>query len=781
VASEIRSRPLMAFDAVVRDTPARCATSVSVGGRPACTAQVYALRAGRTSPGWENAFAGQSFALSAEFQPDSSGDDLTAGLLKGSVSPLSATTGAGRQRLDVQCWEAEGMERGHDAVGRERTGLSERTPSEGPVRPTSSAAGTLHPLGLLDVTLAEGSLLSDWQRRNSAKTIPHCIQQLVGSGAVRNLEQVADGRAGHAPHHGLHFSDSDVYKVLEACAWDSARGLPAEIEEFADSVGSIIARAQREDGYVNSWFQGQHPELVWKDLRWGHELYCAGHLVQAAVADNRAGGSRLSAVAERLLEHLFGTFSLEEGDGRLVGVCGHPEIETALVEFYRLTGDPRALRFAARQVELRGQPDVSLPAAGVPGDSRFPLSYFLHHLPVRTRTAATGHAVRELYLQAGVVDVAVETNEDELLRASEAIWDDLYSTKTYITGAHGSRHRDESIGDPYELPSDRAYAETCAGIASFQWNWRLLLATGRARYADAMERVFWNTIAGAISLNGTEFFYSNTLHLRTGHDDGDPDSPRHRLGWYECPCCPPNLARLMASIQAYLVTRDASGLQVHMPFSGTIATKVPGGTVELSIRTEHPWGGSSEIEVISCRSADEWQLSLRMPKWTGKDHPRLLVNGRPHEVSPTGSYLTVKRRWSPGDHLQVSSDMLVRLVQPHWRADAVRGCLAVQRGPLVYCLEAEDLEDGATVEDVALDVSTPLTVAPEVPAGLDGYVAVAVRASGTVARRPPAPLYQEGARASERDAVKLTFVPYFARSNRPSPEMRVWVPASGPA
>jgi uncharacterized protein len=673
------------------------------------------------------------------------------------------------------------MEQGQHASVREPTGLPKPTPVEGPVCPTNSAIGNLRPLGLADVTLAECFELGDWQQRNSTRTLPHCIEQLDRSGAVRNFEQVADGRAGKSPHHGLHFSDSDVYKVLEACAWDSLRGRPMEIEEFVESSSPLIARAQREDGYVNSWFQGQRPDLVWKDLRWGHELYCAGHLLQAAVASSRTGGSNLSGTAERLIGHLLRTFSLEEGDGRLVGVCGHPEIETALVEFYRLTGDMRALRLAERQVDLRGRPDVQLPAAGAPGDRRFRLSYFLHHRPVRERATATGHAVRELYLQAGVVDVAVETNDEQLLRASEAIWEDLYGTKTYVTGAHGSRHRDESIGDAYELPSDRAYAETCAGIASFQWNWRLLLATGRARYAEAMERVFWNTIAGAVSREGTEFFYSNTLHLRTGHDGTDEDSPRHRLSWYECPCCPPNLARLMASIQAYLVTSNASGLQVHMPFSGTVSTNVPGGTAELRMRSGHPWAGTIEVEVARSPSPASWKLSVRSPEWTDKGRTRVIVNGQPFEGSWADSYVTIDRSWSGGDRLQIISDVPVRVLTPHRRVDSVRGCFAVQRGPLVYCLEGEDLEGGTIMEDVALDASIPLEPVHEVPKGLQGYVSVALLASGERVGGSRARLYGEGegAQGPGTEVVPLTLVPYFARSNRPSAAMRVWVPASG--
>ncbi|HUB69860.1 MAG TPA: beta-L-arabinofuranosidase domain-containing protein [Acidimicrobiales bacterium] len=710
------------------------------------------------------------------------------------------------------------MEQRSDAPAPARAGPSKPAGTHGPVCPTSSATATLHPLGLGEVVLEEGSVLGDWQLRNSTSTIPHCIGELTRSGALRNLEQVAGGHAGEEPHHGLHFSDSDVYKTLEACAWDSFRGLSTEIEGFVERSSLLVAHAQRDDGYVDTWFQGQHPELVWKDLRWGHELYCAGHLLQAAVADGRTGGAALQTVAKKLLEHLLATFSLEDGDGRLVGVCGHPEIETALVEYYRYSGDVRALRLAKRYIELRGQPGVPLPAAGVPGDRRFPLSYFLHHLPVRERTVATGHAVRELYLQAGVVDVAVETNDDHLLAASEAIWEDLYRTKTYVTGSHGSRHRDESIGDAYELPSDRAYAETCAAIASFHWNWRLLLATGRARYAEAMEQVFWNTIAGAVSRNGTEFFYSNTLHLRTGHDAGDEDSPGHRLRWYECPCCPPNLARLMASMQAFLVTRDSSGLQLHMPFSGKVSTLVPAGgaiAVDLRIKSGHPWAGTTEIEVTGCNSAASWQLSVRRPEWAGNRRQRATLNGQPLETSPetslgtsleslTGPYLTIDRPWSPGDVVRIDDDMPIRVLRPHWRADAIRGCRAVQRGPLVYCLEAEDLDGEAVIEDVALDTSKPLRLAQNVPEGLEDYVNVAVLASGyRLGDAPVGSLDYEAALESEGEAegaqaglgdgaapessqatpevAQLTFVPYFARSNRSLPAMRVWVPAPAPA
>jgi DUF1680 family protein len=651
---------------------------------------------------------------------------------------------------------------------------------EGPVSPTSAAVARLHPLGLSEVVLTGGGALGDWQRRNGAQTLPHCVEQARASGAISNLENVwKDGP--RRPHAGMHFSDSDVYKVLEAAAWESVRGLSGGVKEFAEQVPGLLSSVQRPDGYLNSWFQGQHPELVWKDLRWGHELYCAGHLLQAAVASRRTGANpALFSVASKLVAHLLETFSLEDGDGRLVGVCGHPEIETALVEFYRLTGGSQALELAKRQVDLRGRADVELPSGGPLGDRRFPLSYFLHHLPVRQQTLATGHAVRELYLQAGVVDVAVETGDEELLGASETIWEDLFATKTYVTGAHGSRHRDESIGDAYELPSDRAYAETCAAIASFQWNWRLLLATGRPRYAEAMEIVFWNTIAGAVSRPGTEFFYSNSLQLRTDHAGIDEDSPRHRLSWYECACCPPNLARLMASIQAYLVTRDADGLQVQMPFRGSVSTGIPGGAVTFTVDASHPWEGTTEIEIARSTSTEGWALSVRCPEWASKQSATLTVNGRPAEVSWDGTYARVTRRWSPGDRLQIHNSMPVRVLSPHWRVDAVRNCVAVQRGPLVYCLEADDLDEGTVLEDVFLDLARPLQPTHDVPAGLQGYVEVTVAGSGRRAEGP-GQLYDEAENSQlDGESLPLTFVPYFSRSNRESGTMRVWLPAARP-
>jgi len=658
-------------------------------------------------------------------------------------------------------------------------GTEERGPVHGPVQPTRGALSRLRPLGLHEVALGASGALGAWQERNRHATIPHCITHVESSGALSNLERAAKERVPGSTHEGMVFSDSDVYKVLEAVAWESVRGLPGASDQFAARATSAIASAQRDDGYLNSWVLGEHPELLWKDLRWGHELYCAGHLLQASVAAQRTGSlPGLADVAAKLVDHLAETFSTTDGDGRLLGVSGHPQVEAALVEHYRQTGDERALRLAVRQVDLRGRPDVALPSSGAIDSRPFVLAYFLHHLPVRARRSATGHAVRELYLQSGVVDVATETHDEELLAASEAIWEDLYATKTYLNGAHGSRHRDESIGDAYELPSDRAYAETCAAIASFLWNWRLLLATGRDRYAQAMERVLWNTVAGAVSAGGTEFFYSNTLHLRTGHQHGDEDAPARRLPWYACACCPPNLARLVASVQAYLVTRDASGLQVHVPFTGTLSTEVPGGRAEIELSSAHPFGGESQIAVRTSASRTPWAISVRAPEWAPPSQVRAELNGEPLDARASEGYLRVERSWCDGDVVRISVPTPIRVVTAHPRVDAARGCVAVERGPLVYCLEADDLAEGQVVEDVVVDVAGPFEATAEVPSQLATYVEVTIRAQGWHAPSSSLPLYGlHGERAPEPSPTRFVLVPYFARSLRSSAAMRVWLPA----
>ncbi|SHM53046.1 glycoside hydrolase family 127 protein [Cryptosporangium aurantiacum] len=608
------------------------------------------------------------------------------------------------------------------------------------------STGALRPLGLTAVTLDEGGLLGSWQRRNTDATLSHCLKQLEESGNLDNLRRITD--SAPAAFRGMWFADSDVYKTLEAVAWELGRRPDTALEQFLDATTALLERAQDSDGYLNSYFQTDHRDQQWAELVWSHELYCAGHLIQAAVAAARSGvGDRLLRVARRFADLLVDRF----GEGGTDGVCGHPEIETALVELYRVTGHRPYLDLAARFVDLRGH--------GLLGDEpKFGARYYQDHTPVRDADEVAGHAVRQLYLLAGVVDVAVETGDASLLDAATRLWESAFDTKTYLTGAHGSRHRDEAFGDPYELPPDRAYAESCAAIASFAWNWRMLLATGGHRYADELERVLYNGIAGSTSLDGTHFFYSNPLHLRTGHDGSHEDAPSQRLSWYSCACCPPNLARLMASLQSYVATTTEAGVQVHLHTAGRIAT--PHG--ELAIRTEYPWDGRVTVSVTPATPGAAWTLALRIPGWCES----ATLDG----VPVTGEYAEVNRVWEPGDVVRLELAMPARVVAGHPRVDAVRGCAALLRGPLVYCLEQADLPDDVLVDDVTLDARAAVDV------GAGDLAPVVLRVAGT--HRDPAgtPLYEPLAASAPGTPIALTAVPYFLWANRSPGAMRVWIP-----
>jgi uncharacterized protein len=617
----------------------------------------------------------------------------------------------------------------------------------GPVDPTSSAASALRPVPLSGVTFTTG-FLGDWQRRNADRSLPYCVGQLETHGALVNLRRVTGEADGG--FENMWFADSDVYKTLEAAAWQLGRTPDdTELRTFVDTTGALLAKAQHEDGYLNSYRLLVEPDQRWTKPHWSHELYCAGHLIQAAVAAARSGvGAEVVTVARRFADLIVERF------GGIDGVDGHPEIETALVELYRVTGHEPYLLQAKRFIDLRGR--------GLLDGDRFGPAYLQDHLPVREADEVTGHVVRQLYLLAGMVDVAVETHDDSLLATARRLWDDAFGARTYLTGAQGSRHRDEAFGDPYELPPDRAYGETCAAIASFQWNWRMLLATGEPKFADEMERALYNVIAGSTALDGTHFFYANTLHLRTGHDGSHEDAPSDRLPWYSCACCPPNLARLLASLSGYAATTDHGGLQLHLYSAGSVTTAVDGAEVHAEVRTDYPWDGRV---VVTVTTAAPITLSLRVPAWATE----VSLDGSPAEVD--GGYVRVRRDWSAGATVRLDLPMWPRIVRPHPRIDAVRGCVALARGPLVYALEQADLPAGVTLEDVRIDAGAPIT-AGRLPA-----VPVTLTTSGVVEQASSGELYPASVELTTRP-LELVAIPYFLWGNRTPGPMRVWIPVT---
>lgn len=630
---------------------------------------------------------------------------------------------------------------------------------QGPASPTDRAVAALRPLGLDAVHLDPSGLLGRWQDRNATATLPHCVRKLEESGATDNVRRAIGEVDG--PHVGMWFSDSDIYKTLEAAAWQLGRDPSnAAIREFIDTTTALLARAQDAGGYLNSYVQSDADRSQWQDIKRGHELYCAGHLIQAAVAAARVGaGADLMAVALRMADLAVDTFGSHGTDA----VCGHPEIETALVELFRATGQQRYLDLAQRFIDLRGK--------GLLGeDDRFGRAYFQDHVPVRSATEVTGHAVRQLYLLAGIVDVAVETGDPQLLATAETLWESAFRSKTYITGGHGSRHRGEAFGDPYELPPDRAYAETCAAIASFQWNWRMLLATGSRRYADEMERALYNAIAVATSTDGVRFFYSNPLQLRTGHDGSHEDAPSQRLSWYSCACCPPNLARLVASLQSYVATADANGVQVHLYGAGSIHT----GHGVIGIETRYPWQGRIQLRV-SPTGSEPWTLALRVPGWCAE--ATVTVDGETVDLAVSDGYLRLARVWRGPTTVLLDLQMPVQMISAHPGVDAVRGCVAMARGPIIYSIEQADLPVGISLEEVVLNAAAAVNV---VDSGDDALIPVTVVAQGLVsASTDHAELYGPySPPATARERIPLTAIPYFLWGNREPGPMRVWIPTA---
>jgi DUF1680 family protein len=632
------------------------------------------------------------------------------------------------------------------------TNADEVASASGPVRPTSGASVVHRPIDGLGARLT-GGLLGDWQQRNRSASIPLALRQLEAAGNLANLRLAISGVGG--TYRGPVFMDSDIYKTLEAISWEQGREPSEELAEFAAQTTALLRAAQLADGYLNSYKQVTgNPHF--EKLESSHELYCAGHLIQAAVAADRScEGAALLGVATRFADLLVSRFLGTKG-----GLDGHPIVETALVELYRQTGTAEYLQLARQFVDQRGY--------GLIGDSGFGIRYLQDHLPVRDSPTEVGHAVRALYLESGVTDVAVETGDAALLATSVTRWDDMVATKTALTGGNGSRHSGEAFGDGYELPPDRAYNETCAAIASFHWSWRMLLATGLGQYADLMERILYNGFAASTATDGQRFFYVNPLQRRVDHFEDD--DPGRRREWFSCACCPPNIMRLVSSLGHYVATTSGDSLYVHLLTGSQITGEVRGRKFSLDVSTDYPWSGSAELTVRSCPET-ECGLAIRVPGWS-----RLVtvtLNGEPITAhSGDDGYLVIRRQWRPGDVVAATLDLRPRLTFPNRRIDALRGTAAIERGPLVYCFEPADQAAGVDVEDLALGSDAPAERTAEL-AGIGKTVIIDAQAVHLPAQDPP---YSENLAPGPDGSATAVAIPYFQWDNRDGRAMRVWMP-----
>ena len=633
--------------------------------------------------------------------------------------------------------------------------MSDHTADVGPLAagPVAPARGRLTPLGLGEVRITAG-FWGDRQQANATATLAHILAWITKLGWLENFARVprGDGR-----HDGREFSDSEIYKLLEALAWESARSENDWAEHTFREVAAVVVAAQQPDGYLNTRFGGTGQAPRYSDLEWGHELYCAGHMIQAAVARLRTHGSdSFVEAAVRLADHVVREFGPDGRDG----IDGHPEIEVALAELGRATGDRRYLEQARLFVERRG--------SGRLNEGEIGAAYFQDDVPVLEADALRGHAVRALYLSAGAADVADEFDDPELREALRRQWSNTVARRTYVTGGMGSRHEGESFGEDFELPSDRAYSETCAGVGSIMFSWRMLLADGDEKYADLIERTLFNVIAASPDETGTSFFYVNPLQRNLPGTPGSTDRPSPRASssmrapWFEVSCCPTNVARTVASLAAYLATRDGGGVQLHQYAPAQIRTVLPVGEVALRVETEYPLDGRVVITIERAPGPD-WTLSLRIPAWA--TDARATVNSQ--AVPVKGSRLDARRPFAAGDAVELVLPVTPRWTRPDHRIDALRGAVAVERGPLVLCAESVDLQDPVDLLEIEVDTAAAPT------ANADGADVGALL-------RPRAdtewPYTRELDESSPRRPQTLRLVPYHRWAERGPSTMRIWLP-----
>ena len=616
-----------------------------------------------------------------------------------------------------------------------------------------ATTATAAPRPLVAVPLADVTIDDEfWAPRietTRKRTLPHNFKMCEETGRLSNFDKAAGRAVGK--HEGHFFNDSDVYKVLEAAAYALALERDPKLEKQVDDLIARIAAAQQEDGYLNTYFTLTPTEQRWTNLRVRHELYCAGHLIEAGVAHHRATGKKtLLDAAVRFADLIDALF----GAGRRADVPGHEEIELALVKLADLTGAERYRKLAEFFLEQRGR-----------GNGRELYGeYCQDHAPVREHREIVGHAVRAMYLYCGMADVAAVTGDRGHLDAMERIWTDTVGKKMYITGGIGPSSRNEGFTEPYDLPNDSAYAETCASIGMALWNHRLNLLHADARYIDVLERVLYNGVLAGVSLDGEKFFYTNPLASRGRH---------HRRSWYTCACCPPNVARFLLSLGGRVYARADDAVYVNLFVAGRATVRLPDVTVTLTQETRYPWDGDVRLTVRS-DSAKTFDLYVRVPSWC--EAPRLEVNGKPIlDLNIQRGYVRLQRAWGPADVVRLALPMPVRRIEAHTRVTADRGRVALRRGPLVYCLEAAD--HGGHVRHLALPRNAKLTVGhrPDLLGGVSVIrgTALAVRHEDLDdwSRR----LYRPAAAV---EPVAFTAIPYYAWDNREPGEMVVWLPES---
>ena len=590
------------------------------------------------------------------------------------------------------------------------------------------------------------------------------------------------GAGAAKPGKGIidRFWDSDDAKWIEAVSYSLANHPNPEFERQVDAIVDLIEQAQQPDGYLNIYYTAIDPDNRFRNLRDWHELYDAGHMIEAAVAYYQATGKRkLLDVLCRYADLIDSKFGPEEGKKR--GYPGHPELELALVKLYHTTNEPRYLKLAKYFVDERGQQpnyfDLEAQERGENPREFWAKTYHYcqAHAPLREQTEATGHSVRATYLYSGAADIVAETADPALFASLRSIWDDLTQHSMFITGGLGPANTNEGFTFAYDLPNETAYAETCAAIALVFWAQRMFLIDPDSRYIDVLERALYNGVLSGVSFEGTHFFYANPL---ASYPKVSPferwsgiatDRYYRRSEWFACPCCPPNLARLVANIGEYFYSTMDDTVFVHLYDQNSATLQLDNSHVQLSQSTDYPWDGDVSI-TVTVEQPTAFDLALRIPGWCS-DY-RLAVNGAPISADVVAGYVRLKRTWASGDMVTLSLAMPVERIMPHPAIRQDAGQVALQRGPVIYCLEEAD--NGARLANVVLPRSIPLTVEQS---DLFGGASVITGEALRIERANDSnELYRPQSSVQEaRSTFRFTAIPYCFWANREPGEMRVWL------
>jgi len=612
------------------------------------------------------------------------------------------------------------------------------------------------------VTIEEGF----WSSRRAANvntSIPSMGKLLESNGRMDNFRRLI-GKSD-APQRGPVYSDSDIYKWWEAIGFALQSGDNPALRAMVEGTAKDVMTAQQPDGYLNTYYIRERAgdRMTLRTQQWGHELYCMGHFLQGATSYYRATGDRalLDTGIRFVNEFLIPSYGPETSKKPLMS--GHPEMELALVELYRMTGDKRHLNLA--EYLLRG-------------DSRIPLkpeNYVYHFCgkPFTSRTKLEGHAVRAMYACCGATDYYLETGDETYWKTLNTLWEDLVSSKMYITGGVGARSDGEAFGDAYELPNAQAYGESCAAIGNMMWSWRMLAATGDGKYADVIERALYNGINSGMSLSGNLYCYRNPLAF----DPGTGDVIRNE--WYDTTCCPPNLERTFASLPGYFYSTSKDGIYVHLFHNSEMNWHLEDGTpIKIVQKTNYPWDGRVDFE-ISPATAREFTVYVRLPEWSS--YSNFNAGFAEGMTLRKNGYGQIRRRWSPGDKFTLSFNLGPQLIEANARVVENSGRVALQRGPLVYCLEQIDQPEGTSLADVSLrrgSRDSGKNFSESFEKDLLGGVVV-LRHAGEVSKTLGARrslYFSADAPGSSSSNVELKFIPYYAWANRRPTPMQVWTP-----